>query len=98
MRDFWTLLAVLFGWGSVSILLLGGRVYHGPATSSGFRPEYTHSGFRYYVLSMMLAVPYIHYHSMLTYYDNFVTLIAYLIVVSFAIGWLLYIKGESITR
>lgn len=91
--EYWYLVATLFAWGSVSILFLGGRVYHGPPTNTGFRPEYTHSGFRYYILSMLVTVPLIHSYPMLPYYYDFVSLIGVLVAVSFPVGWFLYLKG-----
>lgn len=90
----WALLGVLFVWGSMSILFLGGREYFGPPTASGFRPRYTHSAWRYYVTTMAVLIPLIHKHSMVVYYQNFMTLQGVFIVASFAIGALVYLKGR----
>ncbi|KAL1436172.1 hypothetical protein MTO96_010909 [Rhipicephalus appendiculatus] len=40
----------------LSLLVLPGKIYYGPPTSTGHRPVYRMSGFTYYVISMALAV------------------------------------------
>ncbi|KAI1289527.1 7-dehydrocholesterol reductase [Halotydeus destructor] len=91
--ELWIFIASLFTLGTVSILLFGGRRYHGPPRKSGWRPEYTHSGFRHYLVAMSILVPLVYMNSVLDYYFEIVSLIGMLVAVSFAIGVLLYIKA-----
>ena len=91
--EFYLLIIGLTAWGSFSILFFGGRRYYGPVSASGHKPEYTHSGFRFYIVSMIISVPLIVYFPVRTYYDNFVSLVVYLTLYSVIVATFLYIKG-----
>ncbi|RWS10142.1 7-dehydrocholesterol reductase-like protein [Dinothrombium tinctorium] len=88
------IIVVLLLWAGFSCVGLGGEPYLGPKQMSGFRAEYFHSGFRFYVISMTLVVPLIAYFDMLPLYNNFVTFAAYLVVFGFLFSIFLYIKGK----
>ncbi|KAL3243548.1 hypothetical protein MRX96_020146 [Rhipicephalus microplus] len=51
----WTFAVAFILYSALSILLLDGKAYRGPPTSSGYRPVYRNSGFTYYVLSLLIT-------------------------------------------
>lgn len=91
--QFYALTGILTVWGSVSILFLGGRRYYGPPTLSGYRPEYTHSGFRFYLLSITATIPLVAVSDVSLFYTEFVSLIAVLVLYAFIFSLFCYIKA-----
>lgn len=91
--QFYALTAILTVWGSLSILFLGGRKYYGPPTLSGHRPEYTHSGFRFYIISMAVTVPMIAVHDVSIFYTEFLSLFGVLAAYAFVFSVFCYIKA-----
>lgn len=88
----WSIIIGLLLWGIIS-LHFPGRHYYGPPTPNGFRPEYWDSGFAFYIISMLIAVPVIWNYSVLHLYYKIPTLIGILIAFGFGFCLILYLKG-----
>ncbi len=91
----WSIVVGLLVWGVIS-LHFPGPEYFGPPTSNGFIPRYWHNGFRFYCISMLIAIPLLAKFSVLHLYYKIPTLIAILVVFGFIVSFALYIKGISI--
>ncbi|XP_075751555.1 uncharacterized protein LOC119174557 isoform X2 [Rhipicephalus microplus] len=91
----WTFAVAFILYSALSILLLDGKAYRGPPTSSGYRPVYRNSGFTYYVLSLLITGYLLLENDFPGYaiYRSIPSLVAVLAIVGFAISTLLYIKG-----
>lgn len=113
-RDAWTLAgvgdvevwAVVLGlavWAGLSLLFLGGKRYLGPPTSNGFCPEYVNSGFKYYLLSMLVFVTLLSYRhvsgdfseitSAWYWYKKMVPFTGALVLFGFLVCIVLLVKG-----
>lgn len=88
----WSLVIGLLLWGIIS-LQFPGSLYYGPPTSNGFRPKYWNNGFRFYIISMLIAVPVVAKYSVLHLYYKIPTLTGILIAFGFVFCLALYIKG-----
>ncbi|XP_054157066.1 uncharacterized protein LOC128955422 [Oppia nitens] len=88
----WSVVGGLILWGIIS-LHFPGRKYHGPPTPNGYRPEYWHSGFKYYIISMIIICPLIWKYSVLHLYYKIPNLMAILILFGIIFVFILYLKG-----
>ncbi|CAG2168640.1 unnamed protein product [Oppiella nova] len=88
----WSIVCGLILWGIIS-LHFPGRKYHGPPTPNGYRPEYWNSGFKFYVISMLIAIPVLWNYSVLHLYYKIPNLIAILIAFGVIFCVILYLKG-----
>ncbi|CAG2181696.1 unnamed protein product, partial [Oppiella nova] len=79
-------------WGIIS-LHFPGRKYHGPPTPNGYRPEYWNSGFKFYVISMLIAIPVLWNYSVLHLYYKIPNLIA--ILIAFGVIFCFYYSEDS---
>src|SRR5579883_1524982 len=91
----WSIVIGTFVWGIIS-LHFPGKKYYGPTTSNGFRPEYWHNGFIFYVISMLIAIPLIATFSVLHLYYKIPTLIGILVEIGLVFCVFLYIKGNHL--
>jgi hypothetical protein len=88
----WSLVIGLLLWGVLS-LYIPGQEYYGPQTTNGFRPKYWNNGFKFYLISMFIAIPVIAKYSVIHLYYKIPTLIGILIAFGFIVCFALYLKG-----
>ena len=76
------------------MLIIPGPMYHGPTTTtSTYRPQYCDNGWRFYLISLCLAVPLIWHCSVLHLYYKFTTLIGILTLCGLLLTVAVYLKG-----
>lgn len=80
-------------WGMLTLVALPGKAYLGPPTKNNFRPQYWANGFRFYLLSMLIACPLIWHFSVLHLYYKINTLTGILAVFGIFFCTMLYFKG-----
>ncbi|XP_075534066.1 uncharacterized protein LOC142567798 isoform X3 [Dermacentor variabilis] len=92
----WAFIVAFTVYSGLSLLLIHGSTYHGPPTSSGYRPVYRKSGFTYYVITMTIAacVLIVVDAPCQVAYRCMPGLAAALALFAFAIPLLLYAKGR----
>lgn len=90
----WLIVLFCFLWSLLGMILIPGAVYYGPATTTTtFRPKYRDNGLRFYIISLVIAVPVIWFCNVVHLYYKFTTLIGILCVCGIALTVAVYLKG-----
>ncbi|XP_023237987.1 7-dehydrocholesterol reductase-like [Centruroides sculpturatus] len=88
------LLAAYTLWSASALLILGGEAYYGPPTSTGHRPRYLRSGFKYYLASLASAALLLSSVSARHWYQKFHVVIGNVVVFGYCVTVLIYLKGR----
>lgn len=81
-------------WSILALIILGGKIYYGPVTSSGHRPQYIKSGFKYYIITLTFAIFFLSMTSALHWYKKFNIIISNTIVFGYCVTIFIYLKGR----
>ncbi|RWS12313.1 7-dehydrocholesterol reductase-like protein [Dinothrombium tinctorium] len=92
--EYLLIIMLLLLWSGFSCVGLGGDTFFGPQLPNGAKAKYLRSGFRFYMLSLLLFVPLMAYFKVLNFYNNFVTFAAYLNLFGIFLSIFLFIKGK----
>lgn len=90
--ELWALISFTAVCAVFSVTLPGKR-YHGPPTASGFRPQYTHSGFLFYLLSCSVLILILSTVSVSHLYPKYVDCCAMLAILGLILSCAVYVKG-----
>ncbi|KAM7306631.1 7-dehydrocholesterol reductase isoform X1 [Ixodes scapularis] len=92
----WLFLLLFIAYSGLSLVILPGKVYYGPPTSSGHRPLYSRTGVLYYTLTMGITSYLILYQDVRCWsiYRSLPDAAVAMTLVGFVVSSLLFIKGH----